>query len=84
METFRTSSVSTEGGFNKVPWELVLQGLTNSVRWACVHACVCVCHLPAHVCLSGVRMNVFRSGAARGMYYTSKKGQAQTQSQAKG
>lgn len=27
METLRTSPVSTEGGFNKVPWELALQGV---------------------------------------------------------
>lgn len=48
METLRSSPVSTEGGFNKVPWELVLQGVDN----------VCVCH--ADVCL-GYRRVCFTS-----------------------
>lgn len=54
------------------------------------HACVCVHTMhacvssPVHVCMSRAWMSVFGGGAARGMYYTSKKGQAQTQSRAKG
>lgn len=53
METFRTSTISTEGGFNKVPWELVLQGLTNSVRWACAHRFMraFVCVIFRHMCV---------------------------------
>lgn len=41
METLRTSPISSEGGFNKVPWELALQGV--DYRWVCVHT--------THVCV---------------------------------
>ncbi len=45
METLRTSTVSTEGGFNKVPWELVLRG----VDWRRVH--VHIVHVRRYMCV---------------------------------
>ena len=43
METLRTSPVSTEGGFNKVPWELVLRGVDETCVCVCVDVCVYTC-----------------------------------------
>lgn len=52
--------VSTEGGFNRVPWELMLQGV-SVFEWMCactthvsLYVCVCVCK--CFVCLMSERM----------------------------
>lgn len=59
--------------------------LTKGVR-VCVSVWVRACVPCIRVCVfvGTCVFSVFGGGAARGMYYTSKKGQAQTQSRAKG
>lgn len=72
---------TTEGAFNKVPWELGASGVDERAR---AHARLGWSIRCPDECVSAAWRDGRAGGRARGMYYASKKGQAQTQRRAKG